>query len=156
MHIASVLQAPKRETSSYARGATISIHVLGPQVILRDGEEIHPPAPQQRRVLAVLASHPGEVVAREAISQRIWGSATAQQLRSLQSYISHLRTILGTHARKLGIDPDALVTVRYDPAEPDDLVFAPPRAVPAAGRGAARIMAVAQRSGAGAADCLVW
>jgi DNA-binding winged helix-turn-helix (wHTH) protein len=49
-----------------------------PQIILRDGEEIHPPAPQQRRLLVVLASHPGEVVAREAISQRIWGSATAQ------------------------------------------------------------------------------
>ena len=79
----------------------ISIRVLGPQVILRDGEEIHPPAPQQRRVLAVLASHPGEVVAREAISHRIWGSATAQQLRSLQSYVSHLRTILGTQAIEL-------------------------------------------------------
>jgi DNA-binding SARP family transcriptional activator len=101
MHIASDLQAPKGETSSYARGAEISIHILGPQVILRNGEEIHPPAPQQRRVLAVLASHPGEVVAREAISQRIWGAATAQQLRSLQSYISHLRTILGTHAIEL-------------------------------------------------------
>jgi DNA-binding SARP family transcriptional activator len=79
----------------------ISIRVLGPQIILCDGEEIHPPAPQQRRVLAVLASHPGEVVAREAISHRIWGSATAQQLRSLQSYVSHLRTILGTHAIEL-------------------------------------------------------
>ena len=79
----------------------ISIRVLGPQIIMRDGEEIHPPAPQQRRVLAVLASHPGEVVAREAISQRIWGSATAQQLRSLQSYVSHLRTILGAHAIEL-------------------------------------------------------
>ena len=79
----------------------ISIKVLGPQIILRDGEEIPPPAPQQRRVLAVLASRPGEVVAREAISQRIWGSATAQQLRSLQSYVSHLRTILGTHAIEL-------------------------------------------------------
>ena len=79
----------------------ISIRVLGPQIILRDGEEIPPPAPQQRRVLAVLASRANEVVAREAISQRIWGSATAQQLRSLQSYVSHLRTILGTHAIEL-------------------------------------------------------
>lgn len=79
----------------------IAIRVLGPQIILRDGEEIPPPAPQQRRVLAVLASTPGEVVAREAIAQRIWGSATAQQLRSLQSYVSHLRTILGTHAIEL-------------------------------------------------------
>lgn len=81
--------------------AGIAIRVLGPQIILRDGEEIPPPAPQQRRVLAVLASRPGEVVAREAISQRIWGSSTAQQLRSLQSYVSHLRTILGTHAIEL-------------------------------------------------------
>jgi DNA-binding SARP family transcriptional activator len=79
----------------------ITIQVLGPQIILRDGQEVPPPAPQQRRVLAVLASQPGEVVAREAISQRIWGSATAQQVRSLQSYVSHLRTLLGTHAIEL-------------------------------------------------------
>lgn len=98
----------------------ISIRVLGPQIILRDGEEVAPPAPQQRRVLAVLASRPGEVVAREAISQRIWGSATAQQLRSLQSYVSHLRTILGTRAielvgggYRLNIDDDRIDEVQF-------------------------------------------
>ncbi|MEY3733818.1 MAG: hypothetical protein RL347_1177 [Actinomycetota bacterium] len=98
----------------------ISIRVLGPQIILRDGEELAPPAPQQRRVLAVLASKPNEVVAREAISQRIWGSATAQQLRSLQSYVSHLRTILGTHAielvgggYRLNIDEDRIDEVQF-------------------------------------------
>ena len=98
----------------------VSISVLGPQIIVRDGEELAPPAPQQRRVLAVLASRPGEVVAREAISQRIWGSATAQQLRSLQSYVSHLRTILGTHAielvgggYRLNIDQGRIDEVRF-------------------------------------------
>ncbi len=79
----------------------ISIRILGPQIIKRAGEEVPPPAPQQRRVLAVLASRPGEVIAREEIAHHIWGSATAQQLRSLQSYVSHLRTILGTHAIEL-------------------------------------------------------
>ena len=98
----------------------VSISVLGPQIIERDGIELAPPAPQQRRVLAVLASRPGEVVAREAISLRIWGSATAQQLRSLQSYVSHLRTILGTHAielvgggYRLNIDQSHIDEVRF-------------------------------------------
>ena len=106
----------------HAQHATegISIRVLGPQIILRYGEEVPPPAPQQRRVLAVLASRPGEVVAREAISQRIWGSATAQQLRSLQSYVSHLRTVLGTHAielvgsgYRLNLDEDRIDEVQF-------------------------------------------
>ncbi len=98
----------------------IAIRVLGPQIILRDGEEIPPPAPQQRRVLAVLASRPGEVIAREAISQRIWGSATAQQLRSLQSYVSHLRTILGARSielvgggYRLNIEQDRIDEVQF-------------------------------------------
>ncbi len=106
----------------HAQHATegISIRVLGPQIILRYGEEVPPPAPQQRRVLAVLASRPGEVIAREAISQRIWGSATAQQLRSLQSYVSHLRTVLGTHAielvgggYRLNLDEDRIDEVQF-------------------------------------------
>lgn len=98
----------------------ISIQVLGPQIILREGVEIPPPAPQQRRVLAVLASRPGEVVAREAISQRIWGSATAQQLRSLQSYVSHLRTVLGTGSielvgtgYRLNVNPECIDETRF-------------------------------------------
>ena len=90
-----------RQRTTGHSGKEIEVRVLGPQMILRNGVEVPPPAPQQRRVLAVLASRPGEVVAREAISQAIWGSSTAQQLRSLQSYVSHLRTILGTDAIEL-------------------------------------------------------
>jgi len=95
--------------------SAIEICVLGPQVIIRDGEEVPPPAPQQRRVLAVLASRPGEVISREVISHHIWGAATSQQVRSLQSYVSHLRTILGTHAielvgggYRLNVGPDSI------------------------------------------------
>jgi DNA-binding winged helix-turn-helix (wHTH) protein len=34
---------------------------------VRNGNVLPAPAPQQRRVLALLATHPGEVVAREDI-----------------------------------------------------------------------------------------
>jgi DNA-binding SARP family transcriptional activator len=103
-----------------ARTNSVSIAVLGPQIILKDGEEIHPPAPQQRRVLSVLASRPGEVIAREVISHHIWRSATAQQLRSLQSYVSHLRTILGAQTielvgggYRLNLEPDCIDEVQF-------------------------------------------
>ena len=98
----------------------IRIHVLGPQIILRGDVEVAPPAPQQRRVLAVLASRPGEVLSREWIAQQLWGSAKSAQLRGLQSYVSHLRTILGTRTielvgggYRLNLDPGSVDEVQF-------------------------------------------
>ena len=100
--------------------STITIEVLGPQVVRKDGKEIPPPAPQQRRVLSLLASKPGEVVSREWLAEQLWGSASATQLRGLQSYVSHLRTALGSRAieligngYRLAVSPDAVDEVRF-------------------------------------------
>ena len=98
----------------------ITIDVLGPQVVRKDGKELPPPAPQQRRVLSLLASKPGEVVSREWLAEQLWGAATPTQLRGLQSYVSHLRTALGTRAieligngYRLAVAPDAVDEVRF-------------------------------------------
>lgn len=96
------------------------IGVLGPQMIEHDGKVLAAPAPQQRRVLALLASRPGEVVSREWLAQGLWGSATATQLRGLQVYVSNLRSALGKssidlvgNGYRLNVKPQAIDEVRF-------------------------------------------
>src|SRR5262245_11854176 len=43
---------------------------------LREAGRLIRLAPQPLKVLALLASHPGELVTREEIQQRIWGNGT--------------------------------------------------------------------------------
>jgi len=99
---------------------TIQIDVLGPLVVRKDGTEVPPPAPLQRRVLSLLASRPGEVVSREWLATQMWGTASLSQQRGLQSYVSHLRGSLGTktieligNGYRLAVDPDAVDEVRF-------------------------------------------
>lgn len=112
--------AVERPALHIAAHAPLEVFILGPQLIVKDGVEIDPPAPQQRRVLAVLASRPSEVVSREWIANKLWGAAKATQLRGLQSYVSHLRSILGTRAielvgggYRLNIDPSCIDEVAF-------------------------------------------
>lgn len=99
---------------------TITIGVLGPQLVSVDGHEIETLAPQQRRVLSVLASHPGAIVARDQIMMSLWGSSTSKLLKGLQAYVSNIRQVLGTTAvefvgtgYRLNIDPDNVDEVRF-------------------------------------------
>jgi DNA-binding SARP family transcriptional activator len=98
----------------------IKINVLGPQQIVIDGQEQPPLAPQQRRVLAILASRPGEVITRDHLMQMLWGSATQKLLKGLQAYVSNIRSILGTSTveligtgYRLNLDPQAVDEVRF-------------------------------------------
>jgi len=98
----------------------LSINVLGPQMIVIDGVELDAPAPQQRRVLSLLASRPNEVVSREWIAQGLWGSATATQLRGLQVYVSNLRSALGKtsidlvgNGYRLNVPAEAIDEVKF-------------------------------------------
>ena len=107
-------------TSVGSAGTDLRILVLGPQLIMKDGEELAPPAPQQRRVLSVLASRPSEVVSREWIANQLWGAAKATQLRGLQSYVSHLRSVLGPRTielvgggYRLNLDPSCIDEVKF-------------------------------------------
>ena len=107
-------------TSVGSAGMDLRILVLGPQLIMKDGQELAPPAPQQRRVLSVLASRPSEVVSREWIANQLWGAAKATQLRGLQSYVSHLRSVLGPRTielvgggYRLNLDPSCIDEVKF-------------------------------------------
>lgn len=99
---------------------SLSVSVLGPMEIRLNGELIPPPAPQQRRVLALLASRPGQTVSREWISQSIWGSAVPAQMRGMQVYVSNLRALLGRdsielvgNGYRLNIKPEAVDENRF-------------------------------------------
>jgi len=98
----------------------LRINVLGPQEIFITNEVIEPLAPQQRRVLAILASRPGEVIARDHIMDILWGTATQKLLKGLQAYISNIRHVLGTGTvehvgtgYRLNIDATGVDEVRF-------------------------------------------
>lgn len=119
---ASPAAEPPHITPPRSRADTppLTVALLGPQVITKNGKALPAPAPQQRRVLALLASRPGEVVSREWISRGLWGSATLTQLRGLQVYVSNLRSALGKTAidlvgngYRLNIDPQAIDEVVF-------------------------------------------
>jgi peptide/nickel transport system substrate-binding protein len=70
--------------------------VLGPLAVRVDGAAAALGGPKQRALLAMLLLHPNEVVSRDRLIDGVWGErppVTAQ--RSLESYVSRLRTILG-------------------------------------------------------------
>lgn len=99
---------------------TISIGVLGPQLVSVDGQEIETLAPQQRRVLSILASRPGAIVARDQIMMNLWGASTSKLLKGLQAYVSNIRQVVGTAVvefvgtgYRLNLDPEAVDEVRF-------------------------------------------
>jgi DNA-binding SARP family transcriptional activator len=74
-----------------------SIELLGPVRVQRDGKELPLGSARQRAVLAVLASHAGQVVSRDAIIRAVWGEPEpASAASNLHSHISGLRRVLRT------------------------------------------------------------
>ena len=68
--------------------------------LLRDGRPVKI-QPQPLRVLAVLAEHPGEIVSREQLRERIWGEATFVEFdQSLNYCIRQIRLALHDEASK--------------------------------------------------------
>lgn len=70
--------------------------VLGPLSVRVNGRTLSLGGPKQRALLALLLLKPNEVVSRDRLIDALWGERpppTAQ--RSLDSYVSRLRTLLG-------------------------------------------------------------
>lgn len=98
----------------------IAIDVLGQQLVAVDGEFVAGLAPQQRRLLSLLASDPGQGLSREWLATGLWGSYDAAHLRSLQVHVSHVRAALGKdaiesvgHGYRLVAEPEAIDEVRF-------------------------------------------
>lgn len=73
--------------------------MLGPLEVLRDGAPVHPKSAKQRLLLAVLLSHPNQVVPVATLVESLWGDdppATASGV--LQTYVSQLRKLIEPQA----------------------------------------------------------
>ena len=97
-----------------------TVSVLGHLIVTSPGQITPQLAPQSRRLLALLATHPSELLDRAWLAEGLWGNADAAHLRSLQVHISHLRASLGRaliesvdQRYRLGLDPAAVDEVRF-------------------------------------------
>jgi DNA-binding SARP family transcriptional activator len=75
---------------------TMRFSVLGPLEVARDGDPLSLGGPKQRALLGALLLRAGEPVARDALTEAVWGDrppSTAEE--SLDTYIYRLRRLLG-------------------------------------------------------------
>lgn len=78
-----------------------SLRFLGPLEVVVDGQTVHPGGPKQRALLCCLVLHAGEPVSIPALVEAVWGDdAPDGAIRSLRTYVSSLRRVLG-HAADL-------------------------------------------------------
>ncbi|MBI5090585.1 MAG: AAA family ATPase, partial [Actinobacteria bacterium] len=88
----------------------LTVHVLGPVEVRRDGQPIDLGGPQPRAIIAHLALEAGHVVSVERLIDRLWGDEPpSAPLGTLQSYISRLRRAVEP-ARAAGTAPQVLVS----------------------------------------------
>jgi DNA-binding response OmpR family regulator len=88
--------APELRSAPLVRGdVTID---LAARRVTRAGQALHL-TPTEFRLLAALAEHPGHTLAPEALLERVWGSAYADDVENVKRYIHYLR-------HKLEADPE--------------------------------------------------
>lgn len=88
----------------------LTVHLLGPVEVRREGVAVELGGPQQRAVIAHLALEPDRVVSVERLIDRIWGDDPPRTpLGTLQSYVSRLRRAIEPQ-RGAGIAPRILVS----------------------------------------------
>ena len=96
--------------------------VLGPLEVTRERASIPLGGPKQRAVLAHLIVRANQVVPTDALIDQVWGEEPPESARNvLQTYISHLRSALGTEHIEgrtpgyiLHLEPFELDAVRFE------------------------------------------
>jgi YVTN family beta-propeller protein len=85
-------------TARYGR-RIYEVNILGPLVVKRAGREVTLAAGKQRALLLLLVLHRDEPVSPERLADELWdGSAAAGAPKTVQVYVSRLRTALGDEA----------------------------------------------------------
>jgi predicted ATPase/DNA-binding SARP family transcriptional activator len=75
------------------------LRFLGPLEVVVDGQAVHPGGPKQRALLCHLMLHAGEPISVAALVEAVWGDdAPDGAIRSLRTYASNLRRLLGSAA----------------------------------------------------------
>src|SRR5262249_40857270 len=96
--------------------------VLGTIEARIDGRALSLGGPKQRALLALLLLDANEIVSRDRLVDALWGErAPASAQRSLDSYVSRLRSLLGADrierrppGYRIHVDPDELDLVRFE------------------------------------------
>src|SRR6266516_870222 len=74
----------------------VEFAVLGPVEVRIDGKAVPLGGPKQRSLLALLLLNANEVVSRDRLIDSLWGERAPESAqRSLDTYVSRLRTLLG-------------------------------------------------------------
>ncbi|TVZ04150.1 hypothetical protein EAS64_17280 [Trebonia kvetii] len=87
-------------------GDTVRVRLLGPVDVVA-GETVRPVSGLRRKaVIATLALHAGEMVSTDRLTDIVWGEhAPSTAVNTLQSHVSHLRTVLGSKTAICGTRP---------------------------------------------------
>jgi len=87
-------------------GAIVRVRLLGPLDVVVDGA-IRPVSGLRRKaILAVLSLRAGEIVSTDRLADIVWGDCPpTTPVNTLQSHVSHLRTVLGSRAAILASPP---------------------------------------------------
>src|SRR5699024_2697687 len=101
----------------------VRISLLGPLAVSIDDEDRPVSGPIRRRLLAVLAHRPGEVLSVDLLCELVWdGSPPATAESTLRMHISHLRQVLGNPrlieqvppGYRLDVAPEDIDLVRFE------------------------------------------
>ncbi|MFE2373724.1 BTAD domain-containing putative transcriptional regulator [Streptomyces sp. NPDC059398] len=101
--------------------ATLDIAVLGPFLLRLDGRPVELPSMRQRALLATLALHAGQTVAKGALTELVWGESPPQHIASsLYTLVSRLRSLLGDElvrtapgGYRLDVPPERVDALRF-------------------------------------------
>ncbi len=79
----------------------LDLGILGPVRAVRAGRDVALGGPKQRAVLALLLIDAGRVVPAEYLAEVLWrGFPPPQAGKTLRSYVSRLRSLLGPKPRR--------------------------------------------------------
>ena len=107
----------------------LSLSLLGPMEVAREGAPVRLGSPQQRRILAVLAIHANDVVSADRLVDVLWGDEPPPSAaHTLQALVSRLRDNVGSAAvetvapgYRLRIERDGLDALRFEDLVRDGL-----------------------------------
>src|SRR5262245_6713099 len=96
-------------------GLLVQVRLLGPIDVMASGGPRPVPGLRRKAMLATLALHAGTVVSTDRLLDVVWGDAAPpSSVNTLQSHISHLRTLLGSKAAIVARPPGYLLDLGDD------------------------------------------